>query len=218
MAGTSRLDGPKVAMIGSLVSDNKGIVPYVFRNYNFPAMVTSNYRGSVRYKVWEAVRASSAAPGYFDECLMNKKVFQDGGMSSNNSTHIGIHEAQQLWPGEPLQSVVRAKRTFRRMCNRITLSIYLGKITSNFFLYQVSIGLGKYDPLQFDYEMNDAAFKGLSLSEKFNKLVWSATDTETVHNTLHDLLPPKNYSRFNPHLSGKCHKSLRTLKMPLIFI
>jgi len=170
MAGTSRLDGPKVAMIGSLVSDNKGIVPYVFRNYNFPAMVTSNYRGSVRYKVWEAVRASSAAPGYFDECLMNKKVFQDGGMSSNNSTHIAIHEAQQLWPGEPLQSVV-------------------------------SIGLGKYDPLQFDYELNDAAFKGLSLSEKFNKLVWSATDTETVHNTLHDLLPPKNYSRFNPHLS-----------------
>ena len=119
MAGTSRLDGPKVAMIGSLVSDNKGIVPYVFRNYNFPAMVTSNYRGSVRYKVWEAVRASSAAPGYFDECLMNKKVFQDGGMSSNNSTHIGIHEAQQLWPGEPLQSVVRAGRTFRRMCNRM---------------------------------------------------------------------------------------------------
>jgi calcium-independent phospholipase A2-gamma len=106
MPATSRLDGPKVAIIGSLVSDNKGIVPYVFRNYNFPAMVTSNYRGSVRYKVWEAVRASSAAPGYFDECIMNKKVFQDGGMSSNNATHIAIHEAQQLWPGEPLQSVV----------------------------------------------------------------------------------------------------------------
>ena len=106
MAGTSRLDSPKVAIIGSLVSDNKGIVPYVFRNYNFPAMVTSNYRGSVRYNVWEAVRASSAAPGYFDECIMNKKVFQDGGMSSNNATHIAIHEAQQLWPGEPLQSVV----------------------------------------------------------------------------------------------------------------
>ena len=67
----------------------------------------------------------------------------------------------------------------------------------------MSIGLGKYDPLQFDYELDDAIFKGLSLSEKFNKLVWSATDTETVHNTLHDLLPPKNYSRFNPHLSGK---------------
>ena len=106
MAATSRLDSPKVAIIGSLVSDNKGIVPYVFRNYNFPAMVTSNYRGSVRYKVWEAVRASSAAPGYFDECLMNNKVFQDGGMSSNNATHIGIHEAQQLWPGEAIQSVV----------------------------------------------------------------------------------------------------------------
>ena len=106
MPATSRLDSPKVAIIGSLVSDNKGIVPYVFRNYNFPAMVTSNYRGSVRYKVWEAVRASSAAPGYFDECIMNKKVFQDGGMSSNNATHIAIHEAQQLWPGEPIQSVV----------------------------------------------------------------------------------------------------------------
>jgi calcium-independent phospholipase A2-gamma len=105
MAGSSRLDSPKVAIIASLVSDNKGIVPYVFRNYNFPAMVTSNYRGSVRYKVWEAVRASSAAPGYFDECYMNKKIFQDGGVSSNNATHIGIHEAQKLWPTEPIQCV-----------------------------------------------------------------------------------------------------------------
>ena len=69
-------------------------------------MVTSNYRGSVRYKIWQAIRASAAAPGYFDDFSINRKIFQDGGVSCNNSTHIAIHEAQKLWPDEALQCVV----------------------------------------------------------------------------------------------------------------
>ena len=75
MAATSRYDCPKIAIVGSLVSDSKGIVPYVFRNYNFPSMVSSSYRGSVRYKVWQAIRASAAAPGYFDDYLVMLKAW-----------------------------------------------------------------------------------------------------------------------------------------------
>ena len=112
MAGTSRFDSPRIAIVGSLVSDSKGIVPYVFRNYNFPSMVTSSYRGSVRYKVWQAIRASAAAPGYFDDYLVNRKIFQDGGVSCNNPTHIAIHEAQKLWPGEHLQCVVSSSSIY----------------------------------------------------------------------------------------------------------
>lgn len=169
MAGTSRFDSPKIAIVGSLVSDSKGIVPYVFRNYNFPSMVSSSYRGSVRYKVWQAIRASAAAPGYFDDYLVNRKIFQDGGVSCNNPTHIAIHEAQKLWPAEPLQCVM-------------------------------SIGLGRYEPLSFDDD-GEKDPKSLSIGDKFSKLVWSATDTETVHSTLQDLLPPSTYFRINPYLS-----------------
>ena len=174
MVATSRLDAPKIAIVSSLVSENKGVVPYVFRNYNFPRMVTSNYRGSVRYKIWEAIRASAAAPGYFDDFKINRKIFQDGGVSTNNPTHIAIHEAQKLWPNESIQCVV-------------------------------SLGLGKYEPLLFDHDVADPTLKNMSLSEKFSRLVWSATDTETVHNTLRDLLPNNVYYRFNPFLSGEEH-------------
>ena len=59
-----------------------------------------------RYKVWQAIRASAAAPGYFDDFHVNRKIFQDGGVSCNNPSHIAIHEAQRLWPGEQLQCVV----------------------------------------------------------------------------------------------------------------
>ncbi len=38
---------------------------FVFRNYNLPSFSQSHYDGTCKYKVWEAVRASSAAPGKF---------------------------------------------------------------------------------------------------------------------------------------------------------
>ena len=69
---------------------------------------------------------------------------------------------------------------------------------------QMSIGLGRFDPLSQSLDDDgERDPKGLSIADKFNKLVWSATDTETVHSTLQDLLEPSVYFRFNPYLSGK---------------
>ena len=39
----------------------------MFRNYNLAPGVQSHYLGSCKYKVWEGIRASSAAPGYYEE-------------------------------------------------------------------------------------------------------------------------------------------------------
>ena len=43
--------------------------PYLFRNYCYPPDKQSRYRGGCERKVWEGLRATSAAPSMFSECV-----------------------------------------------------------------------------------------------------------------------------------------------------
>mgnify|MGYP002051815139 FL=1 len=157
-------NSPKVALVSSLVTE-KRISPYVFRSYSLPNRIHSSFLGSSCYPVWAAVRASSAAPGYFDEFSLDGNIHHDGGILANNATHIAIHEAKRLWPSEKLHCVV-------------------------------SLGLGRHElPLE---NTKESVYKPLSLSQKFSRIVDSATDTEMVHETLNDCL--EGYYRFNPYL------------------
>lgn len=38
--------------------------------------VRSHYLGDCKHKMWEAIRASSAAPGYFQEFVLGKDLHQ----------------------------------------------------------------------------------------------------------------------------------------------
>ena len=75
-------------------------------SYTLPYLLHSSFKGSCNHPVWAAVRASSAAPGYFDEFSLDNDIHHDGGILVNNATHIGIHEARRLWPNEKLHCVV----------------------------------------------------------------------------------------------------------------
>jgi calcium-independent phospholipase A2-gamma len=98
---------PRVAIVSAIMSSSRhSVTPFVFRNYAMPHKVTSNYRGDSGFKIWEAVRASSAAPGFFDDFSTHGQVFQDGGIIANNPSSIGYHEARHLWPTEDLQCLV----------------------------------------------------------------------------------------------------------------
>ncbi|KAB5565803.1 hypothetical protein PHYPO_G00245700 [Pangasianodon hypophthalmus] len=99
-------DCPKVAAVSTVVNKGTPLKAYVFRNYNLPVGVRSHYRGGCQHKLWEAIRASSAAPGYFQEFALGNDLHQDGGLLINNPTALAIHECQCLWPGTPLQCVV----------------------------------------------------------------------------------------------------------------
>lgn len=155
---------PKVGAV-SVAVNQPTLKPFVFRNYNLPHRVESHYFGSCKHRMWQAVRASGAAPGYFEEFELDGFVHQDGGLMCNNPTAVAIHEAKLLWPNESIQCVV-------------------------------SLGGGRFIP---QVKGQDQGFT--SLKKKILKVIDSATDTEAVHTTVQDLLPPNSYFRFNPYLS-----------------
>jgi calcium-independent phospholipase A2-gamma len=97
----------------------------------------------------------------------------------NNPSSVAISEAKTLWHGSDLQCVV-------------------------------SLGTGITLGSRADLNMNDIytepeadakGIKSLTWKGKFLKVLDSATDTESVHYTLKELLPKEVYFRFNPYLS-----------------
>ncbi|XP_045611711.2 calcium-independent phospholipase A2-gamma isoform X1 [Procambarus clarkii] len=158
-------DSPKICLVATSANTNR-IQAYLFRNYNLPYRVTSHYQGTSSPLLWEAVRASAAAPGYFSEFRIGDLILLDGGLFVNNPTAIAVHEAKQLWPDVDLQCVV-------------------------------SIGTGRHEPIATTSEAS------ISWATRIRTVLNSATDTEGVHTTMHDLLPGDVYYRFNPYLSDE---------------
>ncbi|PWA26114.1 hypothetical protein CCH79_00015211 [Gambusia affinis] len=97
---------PKVAAVSTIVNRGLPLKAYVFRNYRLMPGVRSHYLGDCKHKMWQAIRASSAAPGYFQEFVLGKDLHQDGGLLINNPTALAIHECKCLWPNAPLECVL----------------------------------------------------------------------------------------------------------------
>ncbi|KAJ9566706.1 hypothetical protein OSB04_002672 [Centaurea solstitialis] len=118
---------PKVIVISTLVSVSPA-QPYIFRNYQYPSgtleapltisenLATSAgaelglkrgaYMGSCRHHIWQAIRASSAAPYYLDDYNDGEFRWQDGAIVANNPTVFAIREAQLLWPDAKIDTLV----------------------------------------------------------------------------------------------------------------
>ncbi|XP_054888963.1 calcium-independent phospholipase A2-gamma-like isoform X2 [Poeciliopsis prolifica] len=99
-------DCPKVAAVSTIVNQGLPLKAHVFRNYNLLPGVRSHYLGGCQYQLWQAIRATSAAPGYFQEFKLGNDLHQDGGLLMNNPTALAIHESKCLWPDTPLECVV----------------------------------------------------------------------------------------------------------------
>ncbi|XP_053318917.1 calcium-independent phospholipase A2-gamma [Spea bombifrons] len=97
---------PKVSAVSTIVNRGLPLKAYVFRNYNHFPGVKSHYMGGCQYNLWQAIRASSAAPGYFQEYVLGNDLHQDGGLLINNPSALALHECKCLWPNVPLQCVV----------------------------------------------------------------------------------------------------------------
>ncbi|XP_022048458.2 calcium-independent phospholipase A2-gamma-like isoform X1 [Acanthochromis polyacanthus] len=97
---------PKVAAVSTIVNRGTSLKAYVFRNYNLLPGLRSHYLGGCQHQLWQAIRATSAAPGYFQEFPLGNDLHQDGGLLINNPTALAVHECKCLWPDTPLECVV----------------------------------------------------------------------------------------------------------------
>jgi len=97
---------PKCSSVSALVN-RINAKPFIWRNYSIvPGTRYSHWPGTCRAALWEAARASSAAPGYFEEFIRGGDIHQDGAMFSNNPTGIALNQSKLLWPTVPIQCVV----------------------------------------------------------------------------------------------------------------
>ncbi|KAL7588776.1 hypothetical protein Lser_V15G36611 [Lactuca serriola] len=120
---------PKVFVVSTLVNVAPA-QPFIFRNYQVPCWHTrssfdnvrhffnhcnycaqvgykrSAYMGSYRHDLWEAIRASSAAPYYLDDYSDGVFRWKDGAIVANNPTIFAIREAHHLWPYAKIDALV----------------------------------------------------------------------------------------------------------------
>ncbi|VVC86917.1 unnamed protein product [Leptidea sinapis] len=175
----NRFNAPKMCVVSCVVNSGSRLSPYLFRTYECGFRVRSVFPGTTRAKLWQAVRASAAAPTYFSEFNLHGLLHQDGGIMVNNPTAVGLHEAKLLFGADALK-------------NSTVISVGTGQALNKHLDYQLmGKGLAK-----------DSS--GTSWKDKFNKILDSATDTEGVHLVLNDLLPSGTYYRFNPPLHEQC--------------
>lgn len=66
----------QVSAVSAVVNWGTSPKPFIFRNYNHSPGRLSRYSGGSGYQLWQAVRASSAAPGYFQEFPLYNDIHQ----------------------------------------------------------------------------------------------------------------------------------------------
>ncbi len=95
------------ACVSAVDSGSQPYTPYVFRSYEGPKFETPPPNGADTHEVavWQALRATSAAPFYFKAIKIDGLgTFVDGGVCNNNPVLIALAEAKAL--GRDIHCVV----------------------------------------------------------------------------------------------------------------
>lgn len=75
--------------------------PTLFRTYQDPYSTrTSNI------KIWEALRATCAAPTFFDPIDIDGCTYVDGGFGCNNPVSLVYEEARERWPNRNIECIL----------------------------------------------------------------------------------------------------------------
>jgi Patatin-like phospholipase len=134
-------------------------------------------------RIWEAARATSAAPTFFDPITINDIKYGDGGTGWNNPTAEALAEAHYVWPSRPIGC-----------------------------LLSIGTGLEEANQLSEDGHVRSGGFSGSLLQtvapvvsfklEVARYCVASLTSCEKIHRDISEkypdrIVPHRNYFRFN---------------------
>ncbi|KAM3424148.1 hypothetical protein BST61_g11308 [Cercospora zeina] len=110
----------------------------------------STFEGGL--KVWQAARATTAAPGYFPPAELSSRVLQDGALCYNNPIDVGSREARIIWPQNNFPDVVLSLgtgTTVGKEVDRPQRIVKLPRVAHN-FLYGFVPRITKSVAKQFD--------------------------------------------------------------------
>jgi Leucine-rich repeat (LRR) protein/predicted acylesterase/phospholipase RssA len=97
---------PKCLFVSSLVSVAPARI-FCWRNYQCPLDAESRYAGTCTEMAPNAIRASTAAPTYFDAFVLGDARHVDGAIVANNPTAVAVHEARRIFGyGVPIDCVL----------------------------------------------------------------------------------------------------------------
>ncbi|KAK5093232.1 hypothetical protein LTR70_004875 [Exophiala xenobiotica] len=114
--------GTRVGVVATAVNGDTSAPARVFSNYSGTGCRnrSSGYRlqrsddARKEALVWQAARATAAAPGYFRPAVTSFGAFQDGCMVHNNPVNIALWESRVLWPTITKPDVVLSLGTCTR--------------------------------------------------------------------------------------------------------
>jgi calcium-independent phospholipase A2-gamma len=82
--------------------------PYLFRSYELSADARrrTHFVGTSQVSLFEAARATTSAPTFYQPAVIGGKRFVDGAVVANNPSLLALCEAAALWPGVPVETFV----------------------------------------------------------------------------------------------------------------
>lgn len=113
----------RTAVVATFTSN--GRVPQVFRSYVEPGTVDMHDHCTI----WECIRASTAAPTYFPETIIDSMPYSDGGLTANNPAELACADADRIWNNRAIGCLVSLGTGFESAVNVSTQWRMYGFVT-----------------------------------------------------------------------------------------
>ena len=200
---------PAHAFVVATISSQAPPGPFLFRNYEYPpAAAAPRHPGSSTASLWEAVRATTAAPTYFQpmtsDTMLRDGEFAEGAEAPPSSASAAAAQQAAADSGggggggaADERMVFQDGALLANNPAAIALSEARALFPGARLACLASFGTGAFEPVA------EAKRSVTSFGATVQTLVRAATRTEEVHETLADLLPASHYYRFNPSLGGQ---------------
>jgi len=96
---------PRVVLTSTFSSGDQE--PTLLRSYNQLPGKGKRYNEIKNVSLFDAARATSAAPLYFKPHTVGRITLVDGGVTANNPTEVCMDEAKSLWPDAKINMYCR---------------------------------------------------------------------------------------------------------------